>query len=145
MTEGQARLQHPDGLLQVPFDEVQVAEPGVGDDRCVPSAFHGGEAERLLPMTPALGKCSERAQGPRQPRPGLDEQVCTGRARLPVRRLDVPPQQLGRPAEVADGIVSLPQAKRCVLLQGNVAERGRKREGLLARRNGAIGVSCQPK
>ena len=80
-------------MLQVPFDEVQVAEPDVGDDRCVPSTFHGGEAERLLPMTPALGEGPERAQGPRQPRPGLDEQVCTGRARLPVRHLDVPPSR----------------------------------------------------
>ena len=119
-TEGQALLQHPDGVLQVPLGEVQVAEAAVGNDRCVPSAFQRGEAERLLPVAPALGEGPERAQGPRQPRPGLDPHVCTGRARLPVRRLHVPPQQLGRPAEVADGIVCLPQvigmlapARRC--------------------------------
>ena len=86
----------------------------------LPSAFQRGEAERLLPVAPALGEGPERAQGPRQPRPGLDPHVCTGRARLPVRRLHVPPQQLGRPAEVAEGIVYLPQvigwlapARRC--------------------------------
>ena len=86
----------------------------------VPSAFQRGEAERLLPVAPALGEGPERAQGPRQPRPGPDPHVCPGRARLPVRRLHAPPQQLGRPAEVADGIVGLPQviggfapARRC--------------------------------
>ena len=58
-----------------------------------------------------------------------DPHVCTGRARLPVRRLHVPPQQLGRPAEVADGIVDLPQAIGGLHLQGAVAERGRERRG----------------
>ena len=80
----------------------------MGNDRCSPSAFQRGEAERFLPVAPALGEGPERAQGPRQPRQGLDPQVCTGPTRLPVRRLHAPPQQLGRPAEVADGIVCLP-------------------------------------
>ena len=71
-TEGQALLQHPDGVLQVPLGEVQEAEAAVGNDRCGPSAFQRGEAERLLPVAPALGEGPERAQGPRQPRPGLD-------------------------------------------------------------------------
>ena len=143
-TEGQAPLQHPDGVLQVPLGEVQVAEAGVGNDRCLPSAFQRGEAERLLPVAPALGEGPERPQGPRQPRLGLDPHVCTGRARLPVRRLHVPPQQLGRPAEVADGLVCLPQAMGCLHLQGAVAELGRELEGLLARRHGAVVVSRRP-
>ena len=121
-----------------------MAEAAVGNDRCVPSAFQRGEAERLLPVAPALGEGPERAQGQRQPRPGLDPHVCTGRAGLPVRSLHVPPQQLGRPAEVADGMVCLPQAIECLHLQGAVAERGREREGLLARRHGAVEVSRQP-
>ena len=66
----------------------------------------------------------------RQPRLGLDPQVCTGHARRPVRRLHVPPQQLGRPAEVADDIVCLPQVIGCFHLQGALAELGREREGL---------------
>ena len=41
-------------------------------------------------------------------------------------------------------MVYLPQAKGCLLLQGALAECGRELEGLLARRNGAVGVSCQP-
>ena len=95
-------------------------------------------------MAPALGEGPERAQGPRQPRLGPDPHVCTGRARLPVRRLHAPPQQLGRPAEVADGIVCHPQVIGCLHLQGAVAERGRELEGLLARRHGAVVVSRHP-
>ena len=68
----------------------------------VPSAFQRGEAERLLPVAPALGEGPERAQGPRQPRLGLDPQDWAGRARRPVRSLHTLPQQLGRPAEVAE-------------------------------------------
>src|SRR6516164_60245 len=37
-TEGQALLQHPDGVLQIPFVEVQEAETGVDTDWCLPSA-----------------------------------------------------------------------------------------------------------
>ena len=121
-----------------------MAEAAVGNDRCIPSAFQRGEAERLLPVAPALGEGPERAQGPRQPRLGLDPQVCPGRARLPVRRLHVPPQQLGRPAEVADVIVCPPQDKRGAHLQGAVAECGREFEGLPACCNGAVGVSRHP-
>ncbi len=143
-TEGQALLQHPDGVLQVPLGEVQVAEAAVGKDRCAPSACQRGEAERLLPMAPALGEGPEHAQGPRQPRLGLDPQLCPGRARLPVRRLHAPPQQLGCPAEVADGRVCLSQAMGCLHLQGALAERGRELEGLLARRYGAVEVSRDP-
>ena len=131
-------------MLQVPLGEVQATEAAVGNDRCVPSASQRGEAERLLPVAPALGEGSERAQGPRQPRPGLDPHVCTGRTRLLVRSLHVPPQQLGRPAEVADAEVYLPQAIGCLHLQGAIAEFGREREGLPARRNGAVGVSRYP-
>src|SRR5262249_10942813 len=85
------------------------------------------------------------AQGPRQPRLRLEPYACTGPARLPVCRLYAPPQQLDCPAEVADVIVCLPQAKGCLPLQGAVAERGRKREGLLARCYGTVGVSRLPK
>jgi hypothetical protein len=42
-------------------------------------------------------------------------------------------------------MVCLPQVKGCFYLQGAVAERGREREGLLARRHGAVGVSRLPK
>jgi len=81
--------------------EVQVAEAVVGQERCGPSAFPRGEAERLLPVAPALGEGPERAQGLCQPRLGPD-QVYPGRARLPVRGLDDPPEQRGRPTEIAD-------------------------------------------
>jgi len=37
-TEGQTLIKHPDGMLQVPLREVQVAETTMGDDRCLPSA-----------------------------------------------------------------------------------------------------------
>ena len=73
--------------------------------------------------------------------PGTDPLVCPGRARLAVRSLHVAPQQLGRPAEVADSIVYLPQVMGCFRLQGSIGELGREREGLLARRNGAVEVS----
>jgi hypothetical protein len=109
-----------------------------------PSAFQRGEVERLLPVASALGECPKCAQGPRQPRLGPDPQVYTGRARLSVRRLHAPPLQLGRPAEVTDGRVYLPQAKGRSYLQGTLAKRGREFEGLLARRNGAIVVSRLP-
>src|SRR5262245_60293254 len=115
-TESQALVEHPDGLLYVPLGEVQEAEPGVDTDWCLPSAFQHGEAERLLPVAPALGEGPERAQDLCQPRLGPDPHVCTGRARLPVRSLHALPQQLGRPAEVADGIVCPPQMKGCLHL-----------------------------
>src|SRR5262249_2388536 len=83
-TDGQALRQHSDGVLQVPLGEVQVAEAAVGNNRCEPSACQRGEAERLLPVTPALGEGPERTQGPRQPRLGLDPLVCTGCAKLSV-------------------------------------------------------------
>ena len=73
-----------------------------------PAACQRGEAERLLPVAPALSEGPEVAQSPRQPRPGLDPLLYWA-ARCVVRRLDAPPQQLGRPTEVADGIVGLPQ------------------------------------
>ena len=66
--EGQALLQHPDGGLQVPLGEVQEAEAAVDNDWCGPWAFQHGEAERFLPVAPALGEGPELAQGPRQPR-----------------------------------------------------------------------------
>jgi hypothetical protein len=116
----------------------------VGHDRCLPSPVQRGEAERLLPVALALGEGSEIAQAQRQPRLGLDPHICPGRTRLPVRRFDVPPQQLGRPAEVADVMVYLPQVKGCFPLQGALAELDRKLEGLLARRQGAVGGSRLP-
>jgi hypothetical protein len=54
------------------------------------------------------------------------------------------PQQLDRPAKVADGRVCLPQVKGGFYLQSAVAERGRELEGLPARRHGAVGVSRLP-
>jgi hypothetical protein len=140
-TEGQALVEHPNGVLQVPFGEGQVAGAAVGNDRCGPSACQGGEAERLLPVAPALGECPERAQGPRQPRQGPDPHVCTGPARLPVRSLHVPPLKLGRPAEVTDGIVYHPQVKGGLPLHGAIAKLDREVEGLPARRHGAVEVS----
>jgi hypothetical protein len=91
-TEGQALVEHPDGLRQVSLAEVHVAEAAVGMDRHGPAAFPCGEAERLLPVTPPLGEGPERTQGLRQKRLGLDPHSCTGLARLPIRRLHVPPQ-----------------------------------------------------
>jgi hypothetical protein len=114
MAEGLALFEHPDGVLQVPFGEGQSAEPSVDNDWCVPSAFQRGEAERLLAVASALGEGPKRAQGLRQPRPGPDQHVCTGRARPPVRSLHVAPQQLGRPVEVTDVLVYLPQAMGCL-------------------------------
>src|SRR5262249_962087 len=75
---------------------------------------------------------------------GPDPKVCTGRARLLVYSLDVLPLQLSRPAEVADGIVCSSQVVGCVHLHGTLTEFGRKREGLLARRHGAVEVSRHP-
>jgi hypothetical protein len=95
-------------------------------------------------MAPALGEFSEHAQSQRQRRLGLDPQLCPGRAGLPVRRLHTPPQQLGCPAEMADVRVYLSQAMGCFHLQGALAKRGCEFEGLLARRDGAVGVSRDP-
>ena len=64
----------------------------MGNERCLPSACQRSEAERLLSVAPALGEGPEVAQAQRQPRLGHDPQVYSGRGRLPVRRLDVPPQ-----------------------------------------------------
>jgi len=55
--------------------EGQLAETDVDNHQYGPSAFQRGEAERLLPVALALGECPERAQGPRQPRPGLDRKT----------------------------------------------------------------------
>src|SRR5712692_9489562 len=78
-TEGQALVEHPDGVLQVPLAEVRPTETAVGSDRCGPSAFQRGEAKRLLSMTPALGEFPKHAQGPRQKRLGIDPHGCPGR------------------------------------------------------------------
>src|SRR5882724_13373394 len=106
-------LQHPDGGRQVPLGEVQVAEAVVDKDRSVPSAYQRDEAERLLSVAPALGESPELAQGPRQPPPGSDPKACPEPVRLPVRRLDVPPLQLGRPAKVAKDMACRPQVMGC--------------------------------
>ena len=127
-----------------PWARYRLPRREVGNDRCVPSACQCGEAEGLLPVARALGECSKRAQERRQPRPRSAPHVCTGRAGLPVRCLHVPPQELGRPAEVADGLVCQPQVIGCLHLQGAVAERDRELEGLLARRHSAVGVSREP-
>src|SRR5207249_10431435 len=73
-TEGQALLQHLDGVLQVPLGEVQLAERAVGNERSVPAAVQRSETERLLSVAPALGECAEGAQDRRQARPGLAPQ-----------------------------------------------------------------------
>ena len=137
-------LQHPAGVLQVPLGEVQRAQAAVGRDRCGPSAFPQGEAERLLPVALALGEGAKLAQGPRQPGPGLEPQVWPGRARHLVRRRHALLQQRGRPAEVAAGMVDQPQAQGGFPLQGAVAERRRQLEGLLARCDGVVEVSRHP-
>jgi hypothetical protein len=103
-----------------------------------------GEAQRFLPLAPALGEGPERTQGLRQEHPGLDPPVRTGRATLPVCRLHAPPQQLDRPAEVADGIVCLSQAKGREHLHAALAERGREFARLPAHHNGTLEVSRQP-
>jgi hypothetical protein len=59
--EGEALRVDVDGGLQVPLGEVELAEAAVGNNRCIPSAFLCGEAERLLPVAPALGEGPERA------------------------------------------------------------------------------------
>src|SRR5262245_30824103 len=102
-------------MFQVPLGEVQGTEAAVDNDRCEAVACQRGEAECLLPMAPTLGEGPERGQGPRQKRPGLDPQARTGRASLPVRSLYAPPQELGRPDEVADGQVYLSQGIGCLL------------------------------
>src|SRR5262245_47163421 len=60
-TEGQAMLQHPDGLLQVPLGEVQAAEGAMGNARYEPSGVQRSATERLLPVAPALGEGPKRA------------------------------------------------------------------------------------
>src|SRR5262249_27272537 len=140
----QALVEHSDGVLQVPLGEVQEAEAAVGNDQCLPSTFERGEAERFLPVPPALGEGSERTQGPRRQRLSLEPYVCTGPARLPVCRLYAPPQQFSRPAEVADAKVCVAQAPGCSCLQGTLAKRGREFEGLLARCYRTVVVSRLP-
>ena len=107
-TEGQARLQHPDGGLQVSLGEVQVAE--------APWAMIGAVPR---PSTVARRSASSPWRRPSVKAPSAlkvsashawDDRASTGRPRLPVRRLHAPPQQLGRPAEVADEILGLAQA-----------------------------------
>src|SRR5262245_39891363 len=143
-TECQALLEHPDSRFQVPLGEVDIAEAEVDSNRCVASACQRGEAVRLFPMAPGLSESPDIAQGPCQPRPGLDLRVCAGRARLPVYSFHPRSQQLGHPAEVTEGIVDPPQAKGCLLLQGALAECGREIEGLLTCGNGAVRVSREP-
>jgi hypothetical protein len=63
-TEGQALVEHLDGVLQVPLGEVQDTESAVHNDRYLPSACQRGEAERLLPIAPALGEGPECPQDP---------------------------------------------------------------------------------
>src|SRR4029453_8251196 len=107
-------------------------------------AFQGGEAEGFLPVAPALGEAPERAQGPYQPRPRTEAKVGTERVRLPVCRLDTVPQQFRRPAEVARGLVDLPQVMGGVDLQGPIAECSRECEGLLACGNRPVRIARDP-
>ena len=81
----------------------------MGQARCGPLACQHGEAERLLPVAPALDEGPACAQGQRQVRLGREPHVRHECARLPVSSLHVPPQQLGRLAEVADASVDPPQ------------------------------------
>ena len=118
-----------------------MAEAAVGNNRGEPAACPRGEAERFLPVMPAIREGPELAQGPRQPRPGLDP-FRYWASRGVVRCCDAPPQQLGRPPEVADGIVGLPQEIGGVPLHGAVGEAGRKFQGLLAHRHGAV-IVCR--
>src|SRR5262249_34993227 len=90
-TEGQALVEHSNGMLQVPLGKVELAKAAMGYDRYGPSAFQRSEAERLFPVASALGEFPEHAQGLHQPHPGPDTHVCTGRARFPVRGLHVLP------------------------------------------------------
>src|SRR5262245_44424016 len=143
-TKGQALGEHPDGMLQVPLGEVQIAEAAVGNDRRVPSAVRHEEAERLLPVAPTLGEGPDVAQDACEPCPGLDLQNGTGRASLPVHRLYGAPHQLGRPAEVAPVFVYSPQVMGSLHLQGALTERGRELEGLVTHRHGILRVSRDP-
>src|SRR5262245_47309392 len=59
MTQSQSLVEHPDSLLQVSLGEVQEAETGADTDWCLPSACQRGEAERLLPVAPALAEGPE--------------------------------------------------------------------------------------
>jgi hypothetical protein len=89
----------------------------------------------------ALSEGPERVQGLRQPCPGAAPHVCTDAVSPPIRRRHVPPQQLGRPAELAQGIESLPQGVSSLHVEGTIAEFRREREGLPPCRDGTIGVS----
>ena len=84
-----------------PLGEMQVAEAVVGQGRCAPAADQRGEAERVLPVAPALGESPERTQGPRQPCPDSNRSVLG----VPASRsaaLHAPPQKFGRPAELPE-------------------------------------------
>lgn len=115
-TEGQPLLQSQAGRRQVALGEMEKAQVGVGNNRRDPSPDQCGEAHGLLSVAPAFAEGSEGAQGPRQPRPGLDPHGGAEPVRLLVCHLYVLPQQRGRPPEVADGIVDLPQVMGCVHL-----------------------------
>ena len=103
----------------------------MGNDRCGPSACQRGQAKRLLPV---VHRPSAKAPRSLKVRASLARDqirgVYTGRVILPVRRLHVPPQQLGRPAEGADGMY-LPRRAGCTC-KALSPSAGREREGLLA-------------
>src|SRR5262245_3547911 len=81
-TQGQALVEDPDGMRQVPLDEIQQAEAPVGHS--VASACSCGEAKRLLPVGSALSECPTEAHNQRQPRSRRNSiiQVWIGRASL---------------------------------------------------------------
>ena len=113
----------------------------MGNDRCLPSAFSRGEAERLLSMTPALGECAEVAQGLRQPRPGRLRQFMLG---VPDSRSAT--STFHRPNSAAQtklptAAVGHPQEHGCVRLQSAIAKLGREIASLPAHSNGAVKVS----
>jgi hypothetical protein len=104
-------------------------------------AWQGGAPP---PVAPTLSERPKCAQDPCQPRPGLDPHVCPGCASLPVRRLHTLLQQRGCLSEVATGPVGLPQGIRRLRQHGAIADLDRQLDGLPARRNGTVVVSCRP-
>ena len=82
-TEGQALLQHPDGVLQVPLGEVQVAEAAMGNDRCLPSAFRASRARDPIrtsvpdvPDSLSVASTLRRSNSAARPKSPMAKYVC---------------------------------------------------------------------
>ena len=144
-TEDQALLQHTDRPAPGPLGRGTARRHSRGQPSALPPAFRRGEAEQPPPRGagPRRRPRARSRSVPARPGPG-SATLSLGVLKRPVRHFHIAPQQLGRPTEVADSIVYLPQTMGCSHLQSTIAERGCELEGLLAGSNRAVEVSRHP-